>query len=69
MALPKLGEKKNLWGLNCDNAIAEIGEKKIFCFGNCGNGIVENEKKKKKIVLAIVAISLPKMEKKKFWQL
>ena len=46
MALPKLGEKKNLWGLNCDNAIAEIGEKKIFCFGNCGNGIVENGKKK-----------------------
>ena len=39
------------------------GEKKN-CFGNCGNGIAENEKKKK-IVLAIVAMSLPKMEKKK----
>ena len=44
------------------------GEKKN-CFGNCGNGIAENEKKKK-IVLAIVAMSLPKMEKKiLFWQL
>ena len=40
------------------------GEKKN-CFGNCGNGIAENEKKKKKFVLAIVAIALPKMEKKK----
>ena len=39
------------------------GGKKI-CFDNCGNGIVENEKKKK-FVLAIVAISLSKMEKKK----
>ena len=38
-------------------------EKKIF--GNCGNAIAENEKKKKN-VLAIVAMSLPKMEKKKF---
>ena len=26
MALPKLGEKKNLWEPNCGNAIAEIGE-------------------------------------------
>ena len=31
---------------------------------NCGNGIAENIKKKKK-VLAIVAMPLPKMEKKK----
>ena len=46
MALPKLGEKKNLWDPNCDNAIAEIGRKKK-CFGNYGNGIAENEKKKK----------------------
>ena len=46
MALPKLGEKKNLWDPNCGNAIAEIGRKKIF-------------------ILAIVAMALPKMEKKK----
>ena len=46
MALPKLGEKKNLWDPNYGNAIAEIG-------------------RKKKIVLAIVAMALPKMEKKK----
>ena len=45
MALPKLGEKKNLWDPNCGNAIVEIGKKKN-CFGNCGNGIAENEKKK-----------------------
>ena len=62
MALPKLGEKINLWDPNCGNAIAEIGRKKN-CFGNCGNGIAENEKKK--IVLSIVAMALPKMEKKK----
>ena len=41
------------------------GGKKIFCFGNCGNDITENEKKKN-FVLAIVAMSLPKMEKKNF---
>ena len=45
MALPKLGEKKNLWDPNCGNAIVEIG-------------------RKKKIVLAIVAMALPKMKKK-----
>ena len=34
---------------------------------NCGNGITENvKKKKKKIVLAIVAMPLPKMEKKNY---
>ena len=34
--------------------------------GNCGNPIAENvKKKKKKIILAIVAMPLPKMEKKK----
>ena len=49
MALPKLGEKKNLWDPNYGNAIAEIG-RKFFFFGNCGNGIAENEKKKKKNV-------------------
>ena len=46
MALPKFGEKKNLWDPNCGNAIAEIGRKKN-CFGNCGNGIAENGKKKR----------------------
>ena len=57
MALPKLGEKKNLWDPNCGNAIAEIGRKKNFCFDNCGNGITENEKKKKNWN---VAMALPK---------
>ena len=33
---------------------------------NCGNGIAENVKKKKKNVLAIVAMPLPKMEKKNY---
>ena len=81
MALPKLGEKKNLWDPNCGNAIAEIGRKKN-CFGNCDNGIAENDKKqnlfrqlwkchcrkwkkKKKILLAIGAMALLKMGKKK----
>ena len=32
---------------------------------NCGNGIAENVKKKK-FVLAIVAMPLPKMEKKNY---
>ena len=41
------------------------GRKKKFYFGNCGNAIAENVKKKKKIVLAIVAMALPKMLKKK----
>ena len=49
MALPKLGEKINLWDPNCGNAIAEIGRKKN-CFGNYGNGIAENGKKKKKML-------------------
>ena len=44
-------------------ALPKLGEKKN-CSGNCGNGIVENVKKKK-IVLAIVAMALPKIEKKK----
>ena len=41
-------------------------EKKKICFGNCGNAITDNvkKKKKKKIILTIVAIPLPKMEKK-----
>ena len=47
-----------MWQCHCRNR-----EKKKICCGNCGNGIAENEKKKK-IVLAIVAMSLPKMEKK-----
>ena len=41
--------------------------KKKKCFGNCGNPIAENvKKKKKKKVLAIVAMPLPKMEKKNY---
>ena len=51
MALPKMLKKKK--------------KKKKICFGNCGNGIAENVKKKKK-VLAIVAMPLPKMEKKNY---
>ena len=38
-------------------------KKKKFCFGNCGNAIADNVKKKK-IILTIVAIPFPKMEKK-----
>ena len=41
-------------------------EKKKICFGNCGNAIADNVKKKKKIILTIVAIPLPKMEKKNY---
>ena len=62
--IAEIGRKKK-FVLNCGNAIAEIGRKKKICFGNCGNSIAENEKKKTKFVLAIVAVSLPKMEKKK----
>ena len=40
-------------------ALPKLGEKKN-CFGNCGNAIAENVKKKK-IVLAIVAMPLLKM--------
>ena len=42
--------------------------KKKICFGNCGNGIADNvkKKKKKKFILTIVAIPLPKMEKKNY---
>ena len=40
-------------------------KKKIY-FGNCGNPIADNvKKKKKKFILAIVAIPLPIMLKKK----
>ena len=66
MALPKLGEKINLWDPNCGNAIAEIGRKKN-CFGNYGNGIAENGKKN--FVLAIVEMALPKMGKKKCYEI
>ena len=49
--------KKN----NYSNAIAEIEKKKI-CFDNCGNGIAENlKKKKKKFILTIVTMPLPKI--------
>ena len=51
-----------MWDPNCGNAIAEIGRKKK-CFGNCGNGIAENGGKN--FVLAIVAMALPKMGRKK----
>ena len=39
-------------------------KKKKICFVNCGNVIAENGKKKI-FVLAIVAMALPKMGKKK----
>ena len=40
-------------------------KEKKNCFGNCGNAIADNvKKKKKKFILTIVAIPLPKMEKK-----
>ena len=59
---------KNLWQINCGNGIAENvkkkKKKKKICFGNCGNPIAE--KGKKKFVLAIVAMPLPKMEKKNY---
>ena len=45
-------------------ALSKLGEKKILWDPNCGNAIAEIGRKKK-IVLAIVAIVLPKMEKKK----
>ena len=66
MALPKMKKKKKLfwqlWQCHCRKW------KKKICFGNCGNGIAENvkKKKKKKIFLAIVAMPLPKMEKKNY---
>ena len=75
---------KNLWQINCSNGTVENVKKKKNCFGNCGNAIAENVKKKKcfgncgnsiaenekkKIVLAIVTMPLPKMEKKNLWNL
>ena len=38
----------------------------IYYFGNCGNPIADNVKKKKKFIFTIVAIPLPKMEKKNY---
>ena len=72
MALPKLGEKKNLfwqlWQCHCWKC-KNNNNNNNNCFGNCGNGIAENVKKKKN-VLAIVAMALPKMGKKKLlWNL
>ena len=61
--------KKKKKNGNYGNGIAENVKKKIKnnCFGNCGNVIAENvKKKKKKIVLAIAAIPLPKMEKRNY---
>ena len=57
-------EKKNCFG-NCGNAIADNVKIYIYIyiyFDNYGNPIAENGKKK--FVLAIVAMRLPKMEKK-----
>ena len=45
-------------------ALSKLGEKKILWDPNCGNAIAEIGRKKK-TVLAIVAMVLPKMEKKK----
>ena len=48
-------------------ALSKMKKKKKICFGNCGNFIVENGKKK--FVLAIVAMTLPKMGKKKCYEI
>ena len=48
MALPKLGEKKNLWDPNYGNAIAEIGRKKIFVLAIMAMALPKMGKKKKK---------------------
>ena len=85
MALPKLGEKKNCETLFVAMSLPKQGEKNNFCFGNCGNGIAENAKKKKncfgncgnvtaengkkKFVLAIVVMALPKIGKKKCYEI
>ena len=45
-------------------ALSKLGEKKILWDPNCGNAITEIERKKK-IVLAIVAMALPKMKEEK----
>ena len=71
MALLKLGEKKilfwQLWQCHCWKCKNNNNNNNNNnCFGNCGNGIAENVKKKKKNVLAIVAMPLPKMEKRNY---
>ena len=43
-------------------ALPKLGEKKILWDPNCGNAIAKNGKKK--FVLAIVAMALPKIGKK-----
>ena len=58
--LPKM-EKKNIYFDNCGNPIANNVKKKKI--GNCGNPIADNVKKKI-VILAIVAVPLPKIEKK-----
>ena len=57
------GRKKilfwQLWQWHCRKCKKK--NKKIKKIGNCGNAIAENVKRKKKFVLAIVAMALPKM--------
>ena len=50
MALPKLGEKKNLWEPNYGNAIAEIGRKKFFVLAIVAMALSKMGKKKKKML-------------------
>ena len=52
MALPKLGEKKNLWDPNCGNAIAKIGRKKIV-LTFVAMALPKMEKKKKKVTKSV----------------
>ena len=58
-----------LFLLNFSNTVTEIPLPKILPVllkkSNCGNAIAKKEKKKK-FVLAIVAMPLPKMEKKNY---
>ena len=56
-----------MWQTNCGNGIAEIGRKKKFVL-NCGNAIAEIGRKKN-FVLAIVAMTLSKMGKKKCYEI
>ena len=62
--LPIMQKKKKKYFDNCGNPIANnVKKNKNYYFGNCGNPIADNVKKKK-FILTIVAIPLPKIEKK-----
>ena len=56
-----------MWQTNCGNGIAEIGRKKKLWEPNCGNAIAEIGEQKKN--LAIVAMALPKMGRKKSYEI